>query len=204
MNLYDIEKRLKQRDAGILGQDTEFRRYSVLIPLIEIDNKLNVLFEVRSKNLRSQPGEISFPGGRIEKGENSLHAAVRETCEEINVKEEDIEILGSIDVMVTQHGKIIYPYAAKIRGDAKIIPSKQEVDSVFYVPFNFFLETEPVIRTVKIITEPVDEFPYDDMEKAKEYNWAVGKSNIYFYKYENYIIWGLTAKMMYYFIQAIK
>ena len=49
--------------------------YSVLIPLIKRDNEVHILFEKRALSLKNQPGEISFPGGGIERGENSRDAA---------------------------------------------------------------------------------------------------------------------------------
>ena len=55
------------------------KRASILVPIVKIDDSYYILFEVRSKNLRTQPNEISFPGGKIENGENPVDAAIRET-----------------------------------------------------------------------------------------------------------------------------
>jgi peroxisomal coenzyme A diphosphatase NUDT7 len=190
------------RNIGIIGED-EMQRYSVIIPLILVNNELKILFEVRAKTLRHQPGEISFPGGKIEKNEDSKSAGIRETCEELGIEEGDIEVVGAEDILVTQHNRIIYPYIARITNLEKIKPSSFEVDHLFYVPINYLLEHRPLIKTVKIITEPTEDFPYEDISSGKKYEWLEGKNDIYFYKFETYTIWGLTARILNQFIKTI-
>jgi peroxisomal coenzyme A diphosphatase NUDT7 len=207
MNLKEIELVFKNNNIGIIGEYTEYRRYGVVVPLVEIEGELNILFEVRAKSLRSQPGEISFPGGRIEACESSLEAAVRETCEEIGLCNDDIKIIGATDILITPHNRLIYPYVAEIKSVEKVNPSKDEVDHVFYVPLTYFIQNEPIIKSVKILSEPDDEFfPYSDMKKVKmgQYKWDTGKNSIYFYRYGNYVIWGITAKIVYNFIKTIE
>jgi 8-oxo-dGTP pyrophosphatase MutT (NUDIX family) len=195
---------LRESDrVGIIGENDDYKKYAVAIPLVNINDKLNVLLQVRAKNLNNQPGEISFPGGKIEKNENSLIAAIRETCEELNINSNRIETLGNLDFMITQHNKIIYPYVVYIDNTTIIKPSESEVDHIFYVPLQFFIESEPIIKTIRIFTEPEEEFPYSHMVGAMEYKWIEGKSKVYIYKYESYIIWGMTAKIMNHFARLI-
>lgn len=194
----------KSDRIGFIGEDQEYSKYAVGIPLVYINNELNVLFQVRAKNLKNQPGEISFPGGKIEKNENSLMAAIRETCEELNINSKCIETLGSLDLMITQHNKIIYPYVIQLGDNIKIQPSENEVDHIFFVPVEFFINNKPIVKTIRIFTEPEEEFPYPHMPGAMEYKWIEGRSKVYIYKYEDYIIWGLTAKIMNHFIEVIK
>lgn len=66
----------------------------MLIPLVEKDGELHLLFEVRAKHMESQPGEICFPGGHVEQGENPKDAALRETFEELGIPTEKIELIG--------------------------------------------------------------------------------------------------------------
>lgn len=189
---------------GIIGENEDYKKYAIAIPLVIINDKLNVLFQVRAKNLNNQPGEISFPGGKIEKSENSLMAAIRETCEELNIDSNRIEALGSLDFMITQHNKIIYPYVVYIDNPTIIKPSESEVDHIFYVPLQFFIEIQPIIKTIRILSQPEEEFPYSHMVGAMEYKWIEGRSRVYIYKYEEYIIWGMTAKIMNCFIKLIQ
>jgi coenzyme A diphosphatase NUDT7 len=205
MNLDKIKEAVLSERVGIIGEDTEYRKYAVTIPIVEVDNKLCILFQVRAKHLRNQPGEISFPGGRIEKGETSYHAAIRETCEEIGLQMGDMESIGPTSILVTQHNRMIYPYVVFIKDYKKIKVSPEEVDHVFYVPLEFLLNAEPLEKSVKIISQPEEDFfPYNNKEKAKEYKWDVGKNKIYFYKYNEYIIWGITAKILHNFLDMLK
>ena len=86
------------------------KRASILVPIVKIDDSYYILFEVRSKNLRTQPNEISFPGGKIENGENPVDAAIRETCEELGTSEDSIEIISQLDLLITHMNLIIHPY----------------------------------------------------------------------------------------------
>lgn len=207
MNLENIRQTINNHNIGIIGQETEYRRYGVVIPIVEINGELNILFEVRAKSLRSQPGEISFPGGRIEPNESRLQAAVRETCEEIGIDKKDIEVLGATDILITPHNRIIYPFVVKIKNAELVKPSKDEVDHVFYAPFRYFIETEPIVKTVEIVSQPDDDFfPYSEMKELKmgKYKWDKGRNRIYFYKYNDYVIWGITAKIIHNFISMVQ
>lgn len=200
-----LGKNKRQTDRiGIIGEDDDYKKYAVAVPLIYINDELNVLFQVRSKKLRNQPGEVSFPGGKIERNENSSMAAIRETCEELNITPQSIRNLGSLDLMITQHNKIIYPYVVNLEKNIRILPSESEVDHIFYVPVQFFMENMPIIKAVRVQTEPEQELPYSHMAGAMEYRWIEGKSRVYIYKFEDYIIWGLTAKIMHHFVELIK
>lgn len=204
MKIDTISKAFLNKNIRIMGENNEYRRYAVVIPIINIDGDLNVIFEVRAKNMRSQPGEISFPGGKVEKFESPKEASIRETCEELNIEGKQINIIGQMDTLITQHGKIIYPFIADIDSKVKINPSQSEVDHIFYVPLKFFMEKEPIVKRIKVISLPEEEFPYKDMEGAMGYSWDVGKQNVYFYRFKDYVIWGLTAKIIYYFIEDLK
>jgi peroxisomal coenzyme A diphosphatase NUDT7 len=197
MNCYE------NKNIGIIGEE-EMNKFSVTIPLVFVDNKINVLFEVRAKHLRTQPGEISFPGGKIEIGESRKDAAIRETCEELGIREEDMEIIGKEDLLITQHNRIIYPYVGILKNHDKVVLSKSEVDHIFLVPLDFFLENEPIVKPVKVVSVPPEDFPYELIEDGENYKWRVGMNNIYLYKYEKYTIWGLTARILYQFIKTIK
>src|SRR5690625_2585093 len=85
MDAANIITKLKNREPSILGREN-YREYAVLIPLIENENETHILFEIRSANLRSQPGDICFPGGKIDKEDRGpRHAAIRETSEELGI-----------------------------------------------------------------------------------------------------------------------
>lgn len=203
MDIEYIIKKIKNRTPKPMDIK---REYSVLIPIIENDGKLEIIYELRSKNLNSQPGEISFPGGEVEFGESYEEAAIRETIEELNIKKEDINIIGELDYFISYANITIHCFLATIRGVNvdKILPNQDEVDHIFTVPLDFFIENEPDIYYLNLQTQLNDEFPYDLIPNGRDYNWRSGKHSVMFYHYGDYIIWGFTAKMTRQLVNIIK
>ncbi|WP_455256782.1 NUDIX hydrolase [Peptoniphilus asaccharolyticus] len=202
MKIEDISSILKDHAPGPIGVKN---KYSVLIPLIEIDGELNLLYEIRSKSLRNQPGEISFPGGRIEDGEDYIQAAIRETSEELCIPEDKIEVVAEGDFLINPYHAIIYSVVGKLNVDAaEIKASRDEVDSVFYVPLKYFLENEPDIYELDLKVNSSEDFPYELIPNGKNYKFKRGMDRVHFYKYKGKIIWGFTAKLTYNFIQSLK
>src|SRR5699024_11819580 len=111
--MVEIERILnsvKQRCPQIMNREA-YRRYGILIPLHLVNSESHVLFEVRSMKLRSQPGDICFPGGRLDSGDASLKAcAIRETEEEIGIHKNQINHIISLDYIVSET-RIIHPFA---------------------------------------------------------------------------------------------
>lgn len=184
----------KIRRPGIIGEE-KFRQYAVLAPLIETDNGLSFLFEKRSRKLNRQPGEICFPGGKLEKGESLEECAIRETMEEILVKRDQIEITGPGDIFVSPFNIMIHPFLGWIH-DYKDSFSLDEVGSVIKVPLEFFRNHKPEGYKNKIINQPPEDFPYEWIPGGENYPWVNGTYDILFYKYENEVIWGLTARIV--------
>ena len=176
--------------------DTE-RKYAVLIPLIENQGEWEIIYELRSKFLKSQPGEVSFPGGRVEDGETFVEAAIRETMEELLVERENINVIGELDYLVSYANFTIHCFLATINGVTvdKITPNSDEVDHLFTVPLKYLVDNEPDKYDLELKTVENEEFPYYLIPNGKEYNFKKGKHSVLFYTYMDYIIWGFTAKM---------
>lgn len=82
MDKYKLKEIFQDRKPGILGRD-KYSNYAVLLPIIEQHNEPHILFEVRAYELRRQPGEICFPGGRVDQSDaTEKETAIRETIEE--------------------------------------------------------------------------------------------------------------------------
>jgi peroxisomal coenzyme A diphosphatase NUDT7 len=202
--LEEIQNRIRQRSFNLFGF-APLMRAAVMIPLVEKEGKLYVLFEVRAHTLKRQPGEICFPGGKIDKEDaNEEQAAIRETCEELGLKEEDIQIIESLGVLIPPYSSSIYCFVGKIHDHEKIVPGKDEVHEVFYVPLDFFLKEEPEIHYIQLAIKPEDAFPFDLIPKGKEYKWRSTRLPEFFYQYDGKIIWGLTARILYEFVSLIK
>ena len=144
MNISTVIEKLNSRHPSILGFE-ELRKYAVLLPLMEIENETHILFEVRSMNLRRQPGEICFPGGKIEQEETQKQCAIRETSEELGIFESNITDVIPLASMLNAANNIIYPFVGRIENPEEIKPNKSEVGEVFTVPLSFFQSTKPEI-----------------------------------------------------------
>ncbi|RIW38431.1 CoA pyrophosphatase [Bacillus salacetis] len=204
MDLDTIKQRFHNRTPRILGSD-DFYRFSVLLPLVEIADEMHILFEVRSEHLRRQPGDICFPGGKVDETDASeKHTAVRETCEELGIREEDLSDIYPMDYIVSSFGTFIFPYIAVLEKNAVITPNPSEVAETFTVPLSYFLNTEPDVYKVGITIEPENDFPLDLIAGGENYNWQTRKIDEYFYFYEDRVIWGLTAKILKHFSAEIK
>lgn len=189
-----------------IQNETDYFASAVAVPLLEAGGELAVLFEVRSAQLAWQPGEICFPGGRIEYDDaDPRETAVREMCEELGLAAGDFRLLGPLDYLVSPIGVIIYPFAATIDNAAAIKPNADEVAEVFTVPLKFFLENEPVVANMEVATRPLPGFPHELMPADYPRDWR--RRAIYpvlFYRYGKYVIWGVTARVLYNFIDICR
>lgn len=178
------------------------RKAAVCIPLIQTEHGYDLLFEVRSSSIDSQPGDICFPGGMVEPGENTQSAALRELGEELLIRPEQAELLGLMDVWGA--GRLyVYPYAVLL-SDYDDTFSTDEVDAVFHVPLPFFLEQEPESYYTTMKVMPEENFPYDRIHGGRDYAWRERREEILFYQYGAHTIWGMTAGMVRSFAEIIK
>ena len=184
----------------LIGENQCFKA-SVCIALIEAGDDFDILFEVRSSQIPDQPGDVCLPGGAVEPGETFKEAAVRETCEELLISPEQIQIIGPSDIMHVR-STLIYPFVG-ILSDYQDTFSETEVAEVFRVPLKFFLETAPEKYLVEATARPADDFPFELIQGGRNYKWRIMKTEELFYQYEGHVIWGLTARMVNAFCQLL-
>ncbi len=204
----NISKYLADKKSQPLNINTI---YSVLLPLIK-DNKgnLSLLYQVRSENLTTQPGEISFPGGRVEKGETPSQAAIRETIEELGISIKNIKPLGKLDFLVTPYNFAIYPYLGQLIDvsveDINNNDNLNEIKKVFTVPLNFLINNQPEEYKINVRTKPKEDsdFPFHLIKDGHNYQWREGDYSVLFYRYQDKIIWGFTALFTYNFVEIFK
>lgn len=167
--------------------------YAVLIPLIKMDEKWHILYQVRGQAI-SQPGEVSFPGGRLEEGEGFQEAAIRETCEELGISCEQIDLLGELDYLV-QPGRIIHSFVGilEIEDLRHLTPNPSEVDRLFTVPLDQLLNSEPTYHSLAFEIKQGQEFPFDKIPNGAHYRFTDYLRKIPFYDIEGEVIWGITA-----------
>ncbi len=114
---------------------------AVLIPLVQREQRLSVLFTVRADNLKHHAGQISFPGGRVERTDGTeIDTACRETFEEIGVRRQFISVLGTLDRYRSSSGYDIRPVVGLLRSGVEFRLRAQEVQEVFDIPLDFLLQ----------------------------------------------------------------
>ena len=152
-------------------------RASVLIPLLKSEGEIYVMLTRRSSEMRSHPGQVSFPGGKQDSNdEDSLQTALRETNEEIGLLGEKVDVIGTLDQILSLHYYLVTPYVGLIPSDFVPVPT-DEIESVFKVPLAFFMKSENHwSEEKKIFTSHV---------------------LVHHFEYQEYDIWGLTAKLIF-------
>ena len=196
-NMTDLDalrRRYENHQAGLLGAR---HNYAVLCPLIEKSDELHLLFEVRAAALR-QPGEVCFPGGRMEPGETPAMCALRETEEELSIPPEEIQLIGTPDFICNQRSFLLYPILGVVSaaGMAAMHPSPAEVAETFTVPLSFFRNTEPELYTYALRPEIPGDFPYETVGIPRSYPWAQGRVELPVWHWQSHVIWGMTARIV--------
>ncbi len=162
----------------------DLRRACVLIPLLEVEGEWGILFSHRSPDLPVHSGQISFPGGSAEPGEQLEHAALRETEEEIGIPRDAIELIGRTDDVITRTGFVVAPFVGVLRRKIDYVLQQSEVTHVYEVPIAALLDRHnPEIRHLR----------YRDRTYPS-----------YFYKHPPIEIWGLTAMMLKRFLDLVR
>ena len=141
---------------------------------VTAEEEPQLIYTLRSNKVSSHKGEVAFPGGREEQDDSTLaDTALREAEEEIGLDRNLVEVLGSLDTTVSRYGISVTPYVGIIPPNPNLDESSSEIESFFRVPISY-LANDIRHRNDKV-TEGGETF----------YMPA--------YKYNEYIIWGLTA-----------
>ena len=187
-----------------LARERERRRggAAILIPLLPGDEGLDVLFEVRAWHLQKQPGEVCFPGGHIEQGEDPRDAAVRETCEELAISREQVHIIADLGAVDGPGGMPLRVFVGALEGYGGSC-DPEEVDRTFTMPLSWFFEHEPRVYRGTLDPNPPDDFPWELVPHGRDYPWRRRAHEIPFYLDSNPLIWGFTARMMSRFVQLL-
>lgn len=203
MTLYEVRKRFQERSPGIQDITGE---YAVLVPLVEGIDGYSLLFEVRSAALRRQPGEVCFPGGKLESGESPTECALRETQEELGLSSKYIHIIAPLDRVLHSSGFLVHPILAWVEKEAThhLQPSPDEVESTFQVPLEFFLKEEPYCPTYALEPSVGEEFPYALIGFPKGYGWQGRNVSVPIYRWEDRAIWGITGRIVQHLSQVLR
>ncbi|MBQ9156485.1 MAG: NAD(+) diphosphatase [Eubacterium sp.] len=173
---------------------------AVVIPLILKGGEYHILYEQRAMRLARQPGEICFPGGRVETGESPREAAIRETTEELLISADQLELLADLDAQMGPGGAPIWPFAAVLH-DYEYTFSREEVARVFTVPLSWFKENPPLRHMTQLVTRPGEDFPYELIPGGRSYPFRRKDHEMVFYQTDEAVIWGVTALITDYFLR---
>ena len=150
---------------------------AVLIPIIDRPEEPTVLMTVRSSDMRSHAGQISFPGGKAEPADKDrIETALREAHEEVNIEPEKVEVIGPLGVHNGGLGFSVTPVVAVVDPRADIKPCPHEVDEIFETPLSFIADLA------------------NHIIEQREHKGI--KYNMFAAPYGRFHIWGLTAGIL--------
>lgn len=153
----------------------EFRPAAVLVAMTEREEPGMLLLH-RPSNMRAHPGQVAFPGGKIDPGETPVEAALRETWEELGIRPADVQVIGTGDMYRTHSGYEITPVLATVPPDIEINPNPAEVAQWFEAPAGFVFA------------------PENQIERWVE--WEGGQRPYYEIMWQEHCIWGVTAALI--------
>jgi len=210
MNYLDKLERIVTKNCSIIGKDL-YLNSAVFIPIIILDNTEFVLFQKRSSTVR-QPGEVSFPGGHFDSrfDDDFLSTAIRETCEELGIEKNKINVLGSIGTLVVPMGVIVEAYLGllKINSLDELKIDHKEVERIFLIPLEYFINNKPDEYFTRLELHPyltkedgekIELLPVKELGLPEKYSlpWTMGKHRVLVYKASEEIIWGITAELIF-------
>lgn len=194
MELKDLKAVLARRKVGILDAQSQ---YAVLVPLLRRADGLHLLYEVRAAALRRQPGEVCFPGGKLEPGEAPLECALRETWEELGLAREHIEVLAPLDVICGRGNFVMHSFLALVDTEAvdNCTLCPDEVESLFTVPLSALRAMPPLEYHYDLTPTVPADFPYELLGIGPDYPWRSGTESGPVYPWQGKSIWGLTGRI---------
>lgn len=160
-----------------LPVNRKLRPAAVLVPIIALDNGLNVILTKRSSALKHHPGQVAFPGGKVDETDVSLEAAaLREAKEEIGLNPENVEVLGKLPPHETVTAFQVTPVLGRVLSPFEAVREPGEVDEVFVTPFAHLMDPKNYQVESRI--------------------WQGRPRYYYTVPYGPFYIWGATARIL--------
>jgi 8-oxo-dGTP pyrophosphatase MutT (NUDIX family) len=160
---------------------------AVLVPLYEREGELNVVFTKRTDRVQHHRGEISFPGGAMDPGDNDLAAtALRECEEEIGLHAEHIQMIGQLDDVVTVSSFHVSVYVGELRQSHSPYvwqPHEHEVAEVLEVPLRHLLDVSNLV----------------EVPRQRDGELIIMEG----FRFGDHIIWGATGRMLRNFLDVV-
>ncbi|MEJ2433979.1 MAG: CoA pyrophosphatase, partial [Pseudolabrys sp.] len=152
------------------------RPAAVLVPIVDHEEP-TVLLTQRAQHLPDHPGQVSFPGGKIDKTDNSpLDSALREAEEEVGLDRAYVTPIGYLDLYMTTLGYRIVPVVARVAPGFTLTLNESEVDAAFEVPLSFLMDKNNIERHSR--------------------DWQGMTRHFYAISFGERYIWGVTAGIL--------
>lgn len=160
-----------------LPPNRKLRPAAVLVPLVFVEDRLDVILTKRSSALKHHPGQIAFPGGKVDDADKSaLDAALREANEEIGLPQASVSVLGELAAHETVTGFSVTPVVGLINDPFDFQLERQEVEEAFMVPFDHVTQLDNFSHQGRI--------------------WQGSMRMYETVPFGPYYIWGATARML--------
>ncbi len=173
----DWKKRFKERLIPIASAGGASRCSVLALIGRESEKPHSLLLMKRTMEVDSHRGQICFPGGYREEGDESLsYTALRETFEEIGVAKENVEVVGALQPVLTRGSVSILPFIGFIDFPIEFTLSRSEVERLFFLPLGELVKNP--LRNIEVMTESGVKF------KGPTLIW------------EGETVWGATARML--------
>lgn len=168
-------------DRGFRHESTGDAAVHIVLNSLGISTE--ILLTRRSLSVPTHKGEVAFPGGRKDLGDKSLlETALRETHEEVGISPGKCEVVGRMNDYLSITRWKVTPFVSFLTERCQLQIDPFEVDRAFWVPLQFFRENTPRV----------------------EKRLKLGRtSSVYFYDYEEEVIWGMTARILHDLFQVL-
>jgi 8-oxo-dGTP pyrophosphatase MutT (NUDIX family) len=177
-----------------------FRRAAVLVPLLDREGGPTLLFTRRTELVTKHRGEISFPGGHLEPGEEPRQAALREAREEVTLDPASVEILGELDERPTVTSYVVTPLVGLVRRPPdRFARDRREVEEIFEIPLATLAAPgmprgewwHPRRLPPEIPRRHLDDLADDEVDRE------AGRYRVWFFDAApDRVIWGFTARVL--------
>ncbi len=170
-----LRRRLSGRQPSLINRS--YIEASVLVAIKMDADQPSLILTRRASHLNIHPGEAAFPGGKKDlEDESLLHTALREANEEIGLSAAEFDYFGALDQCVTSTGIKVSPFVGLVSASAQLTPNLQELDCIYTVPIDFFLNANNLQSIEKL--------------------YKGGMRTVAHFNYQQHSIWGVTARII--------
>jgi 8-oxo-dGTP pyrophosphatase MutT (NUDIX family) len=159
----------------IEGHEGNHSQAAVLVAITDRPDP-GLILTRRREHLRTHAGQVAFPGGRVDEGEDAVSAALREAQEELGLNPALVRLLGQADPYCTVTGYWVTPVVGVVPADIELVPNPEEVSDWFEAPLDFVLD------------------PINQRQMTAEYRGRM--RHYYQIDWQDRHIWGATAAML--------